>query len=107
MVEVAADLFSHAERLRDEAIKRVSRDDWMSVAMAAFRNHASKLPAEFTGEDIRNLVAPIAGPPHHHNAWGAFTMTLVRKHLIEATGGVAKMKATTSHARRTFLYRMI
>ena len=100
------DLFAYAETRRDEALHRVTRVDWMPVAVSAFRRHAPELPDVFTGEDIRELVTAYAGAPHHPNAWGALTMTLVRQGLIVATGTVAKMKTPSSHARRTFEYRL-
>lgn len=100
------DLFTYAEARRDEALTRVTREDWMPAAIGTFRRHALELPDVFTGEDIRELVTAYAGAPHHPNAWGALTMTLVKQGFIVATGTVAKMRSPTSHARRTFEYRL-
>lgn len=100
------DLFQHAETLRDTGLKQVSREDWMPAAVLAFRRYSGELPEVFTGEDIRELVSTFAGQPHHPNAWGALTMTLVRQGHIVATGTVSKMRSPSSHARRTFEYRL-
>lgn len=100
------DLMDYASTLRDEVIKQVTREDWMPAAITVFRRYSQELPDVFTGEDVRELVASFAGQPHHPNAWGALTMTLVRQNLIVATGTVAKMRTPSSHARRTFEYRL-
>lgn len=101
------DLFSYAETRRDQALQQVTREHWMATALATFRRHKNELPDVFTGEDIRELVVGYAMPPHHPNAWGALTMALVRRGLIEATGTFTKMRSITSHARRTFEYRLV
>ena len=101
------DLFEYATSLRDQALHQVTRDDWMGAALATFKRYQAELPDVFTGEDVRELVVEHAFPPHHPNAWGALTMTLVRRGLIEATGTFTKMKSPTSHARRTFEYRRV
>lgn len=100
------DLFSHAEMLRDRALKQVEREDWMPAAVAVFFAHRLELPDVFTGEDIRDLVLSRLSAPHHPNAWGALTMSLVKRNAIVATGTVAKMRSPSSHARRTFEYRL-
>lgn len=101
------DLFCYAETLRDQAIEQVSRPEWMPYAVATFKVHRRELPSVFTGEDIRDLILRHAFAPHHPNAWGALTMTLVRQKAIVATGTVAKMRTPSSHARRTFEYRLV
>lgn len=100
------DLFTYAETRRNEALQQVTRDDWMGAALATFNRHRHELPEVFTGEDIRELIVGYAFAPHHPNAWGALTMALVRKGQIEATGTFTKMRSPTSHARRTFEYRL-
>lgn len=78
----------------------------MPFAVSVFEAHCGDLPAVFTGEDIRDLVLRHAPPPHHPNAWGALTMSLVRRGAVVATGTFTKMRTPTSHARRTFEYRL-
>ena len=101
------DLFAYAETLRDQTIEQVSRPEWMPYAVATFKVHRRELPDVFTGEDIRDLILRHAFAPHHPNAWGALTMSLVRQKAIVATGTVAKMRTPSSHARRTFEYRLV
>jgi hypothetical protein len=90
---------------RDEALRRVSDnagEDWHTAAMRVFR----ELPqGEFTGEDIRIACLVKGVIPHHHNAWGAFIMGLIRSGLVTKTGKRTKMKAPKSHARETDIYR--
>lgn len=100
------DLFSYAETLRDARLQQVTREDWMPHAVATFYARRRELPDTFTGEDIRDLILRYAVAPHHPNAWGALTMSLVRQKAIVATGSVRKMRTPSSHARRTFEYRL-
>lgn len=100
------DLFSYAETLRDRAIHQVSREEWMPEAVATFYAYRRELPEVFTGENIRDLVLGYLPAPHHPNAWGALTMSLVKQKAIIATGTVTKMRSPSSHARRTFQYRL-
>jgi hypothetical protein len=95
------------DELRDVALEQVTRPAWMAEAVATFYAHRlTTLPKVFTGEDIREMVLLYMRPPHHHNAWGALTMNLVRNKMIEATGTVRKMSTPSSHSRRTFEYRL-
>jgi hypothetical protein len=93
-----------ATDLRDAALDLVSKPSWMDMAFERFK--VLRLPPAFTGEDIRlRLMMDGMDPPHHHNAWGAFTMKLVRANLIEATGNFTQMKDPSSHSRITREYR--
>lgn len=104
-LDTAGGTFNPAKEARDAVLARVAQNSapWIEQAVGAFR--ASAMPDEFTGEMIRGVVEKAIGQPHHHNAWGALTMTLARRKLIEATGAYTAMRSARSHARSTRLYR--
>lgn len=74
---------------------------WMERALSVIANTSG----EATGEQIRMQVEPLAGPPHHHNAWGALVRTATARGLIEFAGRYENMRTPKSHARRTPVYR--
>lgn len=93
---------------RDEALSLVEQHSrqWMANAMAALENLLSEHPDwEFCGEDIRFLITPIVGDPHHHNAWGAFIKRAISSKVIVDTGKIKHMRAFRSNGRRTAIYR--
>jgi hypothetical protein len=98
-----------AEDERERAFKRVYRAAWWRAALW----RVERVPAgwEGTGEDLRRIVMNmvVGGlammPPHHHNAWGALTMTCIRHGLLEKTGRYRKMRTLTSHARSSEIHR--
>lgn len=93
-----------ARTQRDDALAKVSRPSWLEEAVASFTSAAPT--GEFTGEELRTtLLAAGLTEPHHHNAWGALVMTLVRRKLIQATGAYRAMSTTRSHARKTPVYK--
>lgn len=94
-----------ATELRDIALDQVTADhSWADLAEAKFED--LNLDDKFTGEDIRLALTKTGlPPPHHHNAWGAFTMRLVRAGLIRATGDFVQMITPQSHARITRQYQ--
>ena len=101
------DLFEHAQALeaRDEVLGRVAKNagKWSLVATDYFRSLPNNI--EVTGEDVRRMLTEKGlPPPHHHNAWGAFIMNLVKSEMLVSTGRMAHMKAKKSHARRTVVY---
>jgi peroxiredoxin len=92
---------TRSELARDAALARVARPDFMSAALAALAD----LDGDFTGEEIRIWLTQRGIVPHHSNAWGALIRAAVVRHLIEETGEWRKMRAVSSHARRTPVYR--
>ena len=104
-----------AEVLRDSALAQVraNNDEWFSLAMIELEEIArqgSRTWANietFTGETIRQMLAPTVGHPKSPNAWGSLIMHAVRKKLIEPTGDYVKMRMERSHARRTPVYRWV
>jgi hypothetical protein len=56
---------------------------------------------------VRQLVSRSVGGPHHHNAWGALVMHMVRTGRLVATGEYRPMKDVKSHARKTPVYRVL
>lgn len=101
------DLFEHAQAMeaRDNALDRVTKTagKWSEVAMGYFRSLPNGI--EVTGEDVRRMLTDKGlPPPHHHNAWGAFIMNLVKSGVLVSTGRMVNMKTQKSHARRTLVY---
>jgi hypothetical protein len=94
------DLFSATAR-RDAALKQASREPWMTTA---FKLAVQVIPrgVPMIGEEIRNLLIRSGlEAPHHHNAWGALSMALVRERIIAPTGVWRKMNGAKSHARKS------
>ncbi len=93
-----------AEKNRDAAIDQVS-GSWTDLATAKFDSVKNSLPEKLTGEDIRLELTKLGLlAPHHHNAWGALIMKLVRSERLLGTNEYVSMKDPKSHARRTRVY---
>lgn len=90
---------------REIGLARVKRKQWHDGAVKLVRTHLQSW--EGIGEDIRIwLVNEQNYPlPHHHNAWGALVMDLVRKDIIVATGPRVRMELPRSHGHRSPVYR--
>ena len=99
------------EMLRDKAIEQVQTHGvhWMDQAVAWVRAWAAQVGPDlrFTAEELRLASLGILPAPHHHNAWGALTMQLIRNSDIVPTGEWISMVAPRSHARRTPRYRFV
>lgn len=99
--------YINAVAARDAALQRVAENagEWTRMAYMAFYD-AIRDGWEGTGEDVR-LTMTDAGlqAPHHHNAWGALTCSLVRRGLLIPTGTWTNMRGEKSHARKTPVYR--
>lgn len=101
------DLFTALER-KDAALQQVAANagSWIDDVMAATARLAEQRQGEIvTGEGVRALVEPIAGAPHHHNAWGAAIANLVRQRYLVPTGRWVPMRGVKSNARKTPEYR--
>ena len=101
------DLLEHSEAIaaRDNGLSLVEKNSgkWSLVALTHFKRLPNKIEA--TGEDIKVwLISGGLPEPHHHNAWGAFIMGLVRSNLLVSTGQTRQMKTRKSHARRNPVY---
>lgn len=99
---------------RNAALEQVETNnlDWSALALIQFKQLFIKpnlmpLVLNLTGEHIRHYLKPHVGSPSHHNAWGAFTMKLLRTGLIEKTGEYVPMEDKRSHARITPVYRIL
>ena len=92
---------------RDKYLAQVIENSggWAKLAVTMVGSHNPE--KEYTGEDFRTSVEEHIGKPHHSNAWGSVINTALRKGLIEATGEYRKMKAISSHARKTPVYRVV
>jgi len=96
------DLFG-GRAARDQALDQVRQNsgEWFGralVIIAGLRGWSG------TAEDIRMIVTPMIGRPHHHNVWGSLTSQAVKRELIFDTGASAPMKLKKSKARRTPVY---
>lgn len=107
-------LFDYAEAraARDEALERVSENsgDFMTDAARAFQRKIPSLLSAgvttVTGEDVREVISAEGVEPHHHNAWGALTLSLRRQGLLISTNEFRPMRGPKSHARVTRVYRL-
>ncbi len=95
----------NGEVLRDRGIEQVLSHnvDWKDECLAAFAKW--DLPPTFTGEDLRLHWEAMGLAPAHSNGWGGLIMRMIKRKLIEPTGEYVGMKAKSSHARKTALYR--
>lgn len=95
--------------LRDEGIDRVEACGpiWSGQAWDEVQRQRARyeLPAEFTGEDLLNMVCARVGVPHHPNAKGAFIMRCVRAGLLVDTGRTVSLRNPSARARRGVVYR--
>ena len=98
------DLFEHsASKDRDAALSAVDRREWREEAVS----YVKELPSGWvgTGEDLRYWITSLMRAPHHHNAWGGFTMGLIKSGMLEKTGRHFSMHGPKSHGRSTPEYR--
>jgi len=102
-----------ASKARDAALQQVSDNsgDWMALAlielaeMARLPSGWANLDHGFTGEDMRRMIVPLCGNPHHNNAFGALVRTAITRKIIEPAGAYRAMRAEGSHGRKTPVYR--
>jgi len=100
-------LFSAARAARDDGVAKTSakNSEWMERALDLVTSMKGSLE-EFTGEMLRmKLRAAGLSDPSKPHAWGALTITLVKKGVIVDTGKVSQMFTEKSHARRTPVWR--
>jgi hypothetical protein len=98
------------ERRRDEGIALVSLNsgEWMvrarAVAMEYLAHHAGEI---ITADPIRNVVQAALGQPHHQNAWGALTRSLIGRRFLRPTGRLAKSPRASNHAHANPEYEVL
>jgi hypothetical protein len=94
-----------ARSARDDALKTVSDNagmSWNEKALLEIRKHDG---LTCIAEELRLLVYPEIGDPHHHNAWGAVIMTAVKRGLLVPLDVKPRsMKTLKSHARKSPVY---
>jgi hypothetical protein len=91
---------------RDAALAKVLPTDspWMVQVLDALTPEFKRNHPTFTGETLRVSLLVKIDPPHHHNAWGALTKTLLSRKIIKPTGRWVSMSTKSSHARQTRTY---
>lgn len=97
------DLSAALER-RDRVLARVTANAgrWVDDVLAAIKTLAQQnAGAVVTGETVRAMVTPLAGEPHHHNAWGGAIRLLVSRGYLVPTGRWIAMRGEKSNARKT------
>ena len=100
------EMFSAAASKR-EAMDRVydHAGNWKARAFAQGMLIISRYAgAKMTGEQLRFLIAPHAGEPHHHNAWGPLIEKFIVYGLLTKTPHWVPMSGPRSNARSTRLY---
>lgn len=109
------DTTTTAALLRDAGMQTVrdhQADNWKAAYVYAVAQWFEKLAPgeEFIGEQIRQAVQPVIGPPTHANAWGAMAGSTLRRWARERRIeliGVRRATGMTSHARLYPLYRRL
>lgn len=99
---------------RNASLTRVTKNsgNFMFDAISVFRriflsNKNMKYSYErVTGEDIRVALTNWGVTPHHPNAWGALTRTLILRGMLIPTSEFRHMKSRRSHARMTRVYEV-
>lgn len=97
----------NATQLRDRGAAQViekAGDDWKEQAITCIRRHWRG--REAIAEDFRRTCQDHGIAPHHPNAWGALTLAMKRKNLLEETGEWRSPSDLKSHARPTRVYRV-
>jgi hypothetical protein len=108
-----ADLFDGrlgGQQAKREALERVARNagNWMPRCLLAIGALADSRRGDLvTGEDIRLLLTPVVGDPHHHNTWGAAILMAIERGYLLDTEKPVPMRTRRSHARKTPLYRLV
>lgn len=100
-------LFDHGERLKDDAIATVLENAgqrWIDAASQLIQGCLAG--QEVLAEEWRLLCAEHGLTPHHPNAWGGLTNSLIRSGVIIGTGRLAKSRDPRSHARRQPVWRV-
>ena len=111
MTQCRLDL-GESQAMRDECVARVlanAGDAWQDRAIALatqFFYLAGKAGALFEGARDFALSCGLPVPPSA-NAWGAVTLTMSRRKLIERTGEHRKSAAVKSHARMQPIWRSV
>ena len=99
-----------AQRRKQAKLAQVEENSggWMGEVLSAVADFADDHKGMVvTGETIRNIIEPIAGAPHHHNAWGAAITQMVRKGYLVPTGRWVPMTGPKSNARKTLEYKLV
>jgi hypothetical protein len=90
---------------RDKALDHVGErsGDFIEHGLQAIQTISAD---EVTGEELRAELEGRGIRPHHHNAWGALTMTAIRQGLLAPTERFRNMRGPKSHGRMTRVYRV-
>jgi hypothetical protein len=100
-------LFDYGESLRDTAIATVMENAgqrWQAAATQLIQD--TLRGQEVLAEEWRLLCEHHGLNPHHPNAWGGLTNSLVRSGVITDTGRLGKSRDPRSHARRQPVWRV-
>ena len=100
-------LFDHGETLRDAALEQVldnAGENWQAAATHLIQGMFAG--QEVLAEDWRLLCREHGINPHHPNAWGGLTNSLLRAGVIIDTGRLSKSKDPRSHARRQPIWKV-
>lgn len=100
------DELRRSQAARNNGMDKVARNnkDWLVKAVGLCYEIRHKWPT-FTGEDIGQEVAKQIGPPYHENTYGKLTSKLLDLKIIIRTGERVPLRKSTSHARKTDVYR--
>ena len=107
MEQLSFDDIEDAVAAKDAVLAEVveRNQEWTALAIAKFHELKHRLPEDFIGEDVRDLLIK-AGIPHRAPAWGPLIGILLRGQQIEKTGTHRKMQAVGANARESRVYRL-
>ena len=97
----------------EESVREHSAEDWKNRYHEVVERWFLSLPVSghFSGEDLRRAaLADGLWEPHHPNAWGGVSSSVVRRWMRGGrivTDGMTQATLLASHARRYPRYRKI
>jgi hypothetical protein len=110
---VQQDMFDSrlSRRLRDDGMASAESeaDDWKLASLRAFMAFGNTGIRHFITEDFRKWWMDRGDyfEPRHHNAWGAFTASMLKGGLIRPTGRVRAAASVKSHARKMLEWEIV
>lgn len=98
-----------ARRARDEAIARVgqnAQEAWRAAALDAVKQ-AARTHAEFTTDEVLEIMRAQPYATHEGRAWGAVMTQAARLGWIVKTGRVRKSAAVSRHYAEKAVWRSL
>ncbi len=100
-------LFATGQDLKKEAIERVTANagsQWIEQASKLIQERLAG--QEVLAETFRAICEEEGVTPHHHNAWGGLTSSLIKRGILMETGRIDKSSDPRSHSRRQPVWKV-